>query len=48
MYGETTTGGATLASVGLASGSIILTVIGAVLAGWALLMLFRQNSANRP
>lgn len=51
MYGTHTTAsaaGATLASTGAATGSVVLAVIGAALVGLALVLLLRKNGKNRP
>jgi LPXTG-motif cell wall-anchored protein len=50
MYGvqETTAGGAVLAATGLATGAWVLTAVGLVLAGIALVALARRPGPHRP
>lgn len=50
MYGanETTAAGGALAMTGAATGSTILMAVGLILAGAALLLLFKRNGKNRP
>jgi hypothetical protein len=50
LYGaqESTAGGAVLAAAGLTTGSWVLAVAGLVLAGVALLALFRRNGKYQP
>lgn len=50
MYGmqESTAGGAVLAATGLATGAWVLAAVGLILAGIALLALFRRGGKDRP
>lgn len=50
MYGatDTTAGGSALAMTGLATGNLLLTGVGIIFAGLALVALFRRQSAHRP
>lgn len=50
MYGtnESAATGGVLAATGATMGSNILMAVGLILAGIALVLLFRRNSKNRP